>query len=213
MPALVRKLRNASRPAPGSETYRLEWLQTHELNFFPKILQCSNFLHSLSCVPCERGHVFIIPINAVAFLKGLGHEINSSFWTKITSYRSKLVFELSICSLMRCCHFHFPRGLGENIREKYTLERHLLNFFACGPRCFLLIYWLISWFLLVQAPICFSKLSSKRLFKGRGEKVKFVCGLLYMFLLVHRNQLEYSWGHLKILLESVNCDFDEISKK
>jgi hypothetical protein len=53
---------------------------------------------------------------------------------------------------------------------------------------------------------------ARKLSKGRGEKVNFVCGLEYV-LLVHRNLLEGISGHLKILLESVLCDFEEISNK
>jgi hypothetical protein len=48
---------------------------------------------------------------------------------------------------------------------------------------------------------------AKRLFKGSGEKVKFVCGPRTC-LLLHKNLLECSWCNFEILLESVKCDLE-----
>ncbi len=60
-------------------------------------------------------------------------------------------------------------------------------------------YW-FTWFLFVHCSI------SKELFKLSKRKFK---GGEYV-LLVHRNLLQCSWDHFKILLEIFKCDFEEI---
>jgi hypothetical protein len=61
--------------------------------------------------------------------------------------------------------------------------------------------------------ICLSKLLKD--FSRAAEKKLYLPAALEYLLLVHRNLLEYSSGHLKILFFCVKCnfDFEEISNK
>ncbi len=51
---------------------------------------------------------------------------------------------------------------------------------------------------------------AKSLIKDAKKEYNLSAALKYI-LLVHRNLLEYSLGHLKILLENVQCEFEETS--
>jgi hypothetical protein len=64
---------------------------------------------------------------------------------------------------------------------------------------------------ILSAPICFKKFL--KYYSRAAEKKLNLSAALEYVLLVHRNLLEYSWGHFKLLLESVKCDFEEISNK
>ncbi len=85
----------------------------------------------------------------------------------------------------------------------------------CSPRCFLLVHWLNSWFLFVL--FSSSSMLSKLLkvhsrVPDKWKKLSVECDP-QICLLIHRYVLAFSWGRFKIVLESVKCDFEEISNK
>ncbi len=83
----------------------------------------------------------------------------------------------------------------------------LVRYSLCGPRSFLLVHWLNSWFLLVHSSSSnmFFKIA-KRLFKGHGENVKFVCypRMFGLFIEIYWSAvvaiLQYYWRVLNVFL-------------
>ncbi len=80
-----------------------------------------------------------------------------------------------------------------------------MNFFAV----LVASYWFTGWFLLEHSSS--SNMVSK-IAKMPAEKSK-ICprpsNMVCLFIEIYWSE----WGHLKILLESVKCDFEEISNK
>ncbi len=78
--------------------------------------------------------------------------------------------------------------------------------FLCGPCRFLLVHWLNSWFLLVHSS-CSNMLFkiAKRQFKGRREKVKFVCVSRVCFTEISRDLVPFKYITVYPLVGSVQC--------
>jgi hypothetical protein len=96
---------------------------------------------------------------------------------------------LKIAPLIKCSHCHFhQRGTGENmLMKQYLSERYLLNvFFKIAKR-------------LLEGP--------------RGDMLWNLSADHEYVLLVHRNLLECSCGHLKYYWRVLNCDFEESFSK
>ncbi len=129
---------------------------------------------------------FYLKLGSLRMMKALGKNKNI-YW----------LFLFSKCSSDEMSSLLIPMRFRWKHNGEIKFIGEISSKFLYGPRCFLLVYWQNSWFLLVHcfAPVCFSKLLDKRLVED-CEKYNF-CLVLEYELPVHRNPLK--WRNLQIM--------------